>query len=162
MFFSPCILVPKCPRGGRDTPIHPSIFNCPDYSLRERATPSAPGTTPLTVGHGEGGGVSREGAGHVGSADLRTIMRLFHYFNDWLLNNVYCGIYTKEGPFHPRACLSSLPSSYTACCSPIGPQRSSWLDRGPLKGHQRPLETRRGAAAVPTVSARAWRGPRES
>ena len=113
------------------------------------------------VGHREGGGVSREGAGHVGSADLRTIMKLFHYFNDWLLNNVYCEIHTKEGLFHPRACLSSLRSSYTACCLPIGSWRSSWQDRGPLKGHQRPLGTRREAAAAPTVSACTWRGPRE-
>ncbi|XP_045021930.1 ETS translocation variant 3-like protein isoform X6 [Bubalus bubalis] len=60
------------------------------------------------------------------------------------------GVQSEEGPFCPRACLSSLPSSYTACCSPIGPWRSSWLDSGPLKGHQRPLGTRRGAAAVST------------
>ena len=52
MFFSPCILVPVCPRGGSDTLNHPYIFNNPC----SRAPAYERGRLLLCQDHREGGG----------------------------------------------------------------------------------------------------------
>ncbi|XP_019489780.1 PREDICTED: ETS translocation variant 3-like protein [Hipposideros armiger] len=58
----------------------------------------------------------------------------------------------QGAPIPPHTCSSSRGSPCT------GPWGSCWLDSEPPAGHQRPLRTRRGAAAVPTVSAWDWGG----
>lgn len=69
------------------------------------------------------------------------------------------GIHTKEGPFHlSSACLSSLPSSYTACCSPIAHSGAAgWTET--LKGHQRPLEQEGSSSSAHRECSRLGEGP---
>ena len=149
----PASLVPECPRGGGDTLNHPYIFNDP-YSR----APAYEREQLLLCQDGRegGGGVSGAGPGHVGSVDLATIMRVFHYFNDWSLKQtIYTGEYTpgrvhstpEPALFTPQLLHSRL-STHWAMAEQLAGQRTP----------QGPPEASRDKKGSSSIVHREWSG----
>ncbi|XP_047561560.1 ETS translocation variant 3-like protein isoform X2 [Lutra lutra] len=73
--------------------------------------------------------------------------------SEWLWAPCELGSAGRSRPSHPTTASHPRPSSCIACCLPSGPRLSSWLDTRPPTGCQRPLRTRKGAAAAPPALA---------